>query len=191
MLGECQGQVPKLGNKALKQDSSQTFYLMVLQFQCSCRYTHMHTFHLGKLIKMCISSHPHPANFAPDPHGLIGRVFEDLELIKENAKSTRGRTIQQVLLDSNWTELMQGETCQGLRPPRGFQGPPCREESRRTPIKGGSEVELQHLGDFSQHHGRESLGLRTPKGSSGSGPYNNNLINGEYLSCGVLLLLSC
>ena len=43
MLGECQGQVPKLGNKALKQDSSQTFYLMVLQFQCSCRYTHMHT----------------------------------------------------------------------------------------------------------------------------------------------------
>ena len=46
-------------------------------------------------------------------------------------------------------------------------------------------MELQYLGDFSQHHGRESLGPRTPKGSSGSGPYNNNLILSMENTCYV------
>lgn len=109
----------------------------------------MHTISSGEAHKINLfQPSPHPTKLYPRSHGLIGRVFEDLELIKEKAKSTRGRTIQQVLLDSNWTRVDARRNLSGTETTQRFPG--ATMQRRRA---GGLPLEdlgwSQHLGDFS------------------------------------------
>lgn len=100
MLGECQSQVPKLGNKALKQDLPNRLP-MVLQFQCSCRYTHMHTISSGEAHKNVHFQPPTPCKLYPRSMDLLVECLKIWSWLKKKLRAPEG-TIQQVLLDSNW-----------------------------------------------------------------------------------------
>ena len=111
----------------------------------------------------------------------VCRRFEDLESIKEKAKTMRGSKYNKfywAVLGQGWCKEKSVTAWDHPEASRGHHAE--EEESKRTPWGGGPDQGLRCLDNVSQQHGRESLGPSTPTDSSGSGPYNYKVLSYQW-----------